>query len=213
MKRREFIAGFGVASAWPLALRAQPRLTTIGALVPANPEPFWTKVRDSLRELGYVEGKNVRFEFRTADGKPGLLNGLAEELVRLNVDLIVVWQTPAAFAARKATTSLPIVMASVADPVGTGLVASLARPGGNITGLSGTTAELGAKILELIREMIPPSAQACWSTLPIRSAGYSSSKSSGAAYRSELRSSLSSSMVWTDLTPQYLPWPTGGQMP
>lgn len=160
MKRRQFIVGVGAVTAWPLALRAQPRLTTIGALVPANPEPFWTKVRDGLRELGYVEGKNVRFEFRTADGKPGLLNGLAEELVRLNVDLLLVWQTPAAFAAKKATTSLPIVMASVADPVGTGLVASLARPGGNITGLSGTTAELGAKILELIREMIPSAQRA-----------------------------------------------------
>jgi putative ABC transport system substrate-binding protein len=161
MSRRNFFGIIGGAIlAWPLTARAQPRLPIIGVLVPANPEPFWTKMREGLRELGYVEGKNVRFEFRTADGKPDLLNGLAEELVRLNVDLIVVWQTPAAFAARKATTALPIVMASVADPVGTGLVASLARPGGNITGFSGTTAELGAKILELIREMMPSARRA-----------------------------------------------------
>ncbi len=155
MKRREFIAALsGALAAWPLAVRAQPRLPTIGVLIPANAEPFWTKLQDSLRALGYVEGKTIRFEFRTADGKPELLNGLADELVRLNVDLLIAWQTPAAFAARKATTVIPIV-ASVADPVGAGLVASLARPGGNITGLSGTIAELGGKILELIREMMP----------------------------------------------------------
>ena len=156
IRRRFLVIAGGAVFAWPLAVRAQPRVPSIGVLVTANREPFWTRMQDSLRELGYIEGKNVRFEFRSADGKPDLLSGLAEELVRLNVDLIVVWQTPAAFAARKATTSLPIVMAAVADPVGTGLVASLARPGGNITGLSGTTGELGAKILELIREILPP---------------------------------------------------------
>lgn len=158
IRRRFFSIVGGAVLAWPLAVRAQPKLATIGVLVPGNPEPFWTQMQESLREFGYIEGKNVRFEFRNADGKPDLLNGLAEELVGRNVDLLVVWQTPAAFAARKATTTTPIVMALVADPVGTGLVASLARPGGNITGLSGTTAELGAKILELIREM-KPSAQ------------------------------------------------------
>lgn len=158
IRRRFFSIVGGAVLAWPLAVRAQPKLATIGVLVPGNPEPFWTRMQESLREFGYIEGKNVRFEFRNADGKPDLLNGLAEELVGRNVDLLVVWQTPAAFAARKATTTTPIVMALVADPVGTGLVASLARPGGNITGLSGTTAELGAKILELIHEM-KPSAQ------------------------------------------------------
>ena len=160
MKRRAFIGLVGSAAAWPLAVLGQPRLPTIGVLVTANPEPFWTRMQESLRELGYLEGKNVRFEFRNASGKQELLNGLAEELVRLNVDLIVVRLTPAAFAARKATTTLPIVMASVADPVGAGLVASLSRPGGNITGLSGTTAELGAKIIELIREMMPTAQRA-----------------------------------------------------
>ncbi|CAN0273491.1 unnamed protein product [Phaeothamnion confervicola] len=156
MKRRQFlgVAG-GAVLAWPLALRAQTKLPVIGVLVAANPEPFWSRLQESLRDLGYIEGKTVRFEFRSANGKPDLLDGLAEELVRLKVDLIVVQLTPAAFAARKATTVIPIVMSSVADPVGTGLVASLARPGGNITGFSGTTGELGAKILELVREMLP----------------------------------------------------------
>ena len=144
IRRRFFSIVGGAVLTWPLAVRAQPKLATIGVLVPGNPEPFWTRMQESLREFGYIEGKNVRFEFRNADGKPDLLNGLAEELVGRNVDLLVVWQTPAAFAARKATTTIPIVMALVADPVGTGLVASLARPAGNITGLSGTTAELGA---------------------------------------------------------------------
>src|SRR5450631_2950545 len=133
MRRRRFFGVVGGAIlASPIAAGAQPRLPTIGFLVTANPEPFWTRLRANLRELGYIEGSNVQFEFRTADGKPELLNGLAEELVRLKVDLIVVWQTPAAFAARRATSDLPIVMAAVADPVGTGLVASLSRPGGNI---------------------------------------------------------------------------------
>jgi len=161
MKRRRFFGMVGSAMlAWPLAVRAQPKLPRIGVLVTADLEPFQTRMQESLRELGYLDGKNVRFEFRSAGGKLDLLNGLAEELVGLHVDLIVVRLTPAAFAARKATTTLPIVMASVADPVGTGLVASLSRPGGNITGLSGTTAELGAKILELIREMMPAAQRA-----------------------------------------------------
>jgi putative tryptophan/tyrosine transport system substrate-binding protein len=159
MRRRRFLGLLGGSVvAWPVAVRAQAKLPVIGVLLPVNPEPVSTWIREALRDVGYVDGKNVRFEIRNADGKPDLLNEQAEELVRLKVDLIIVLQTPAAFAARKATTSIPIVMAQVADPVGTGLVASLARPGGNITGISGTTAELGAKILELIREM-SPSAQ------------------------------------------------------
>ena len=143
-------------SAWPTAARAQQRrLTRIGVLLPANPEPLFGLLRDALRERGYVEGESVQFTVRSAGGKPDLSRGLADELVRLPVDIIVVWQTPAAFAASQATTQIPIVMAMVADPVGSGLIASLARPGGNITGLSGTTAELGGKILQLIREALP----------------------------------------------------------
>ncbi len=162
MNRRNHLralAAFGLSpglSAWPIAARAQqPRLTRIGVLLPANPEPLLGLLRDALRERGYVEGENVQFTVRSAGGKPDLSRGLADELVRLPVDIIVVWQTPAAFAASQATTQIPIVMGMVADPVGSGLIASLARPGGNITGLAGTTAELGAKILQLIREALP----------------------------------------------------------
>ena len=157
MRRRDFIAGIvGSAVAWSFAARAQqPKLPRIGVLIPANPEPFWNEFQQGLREHGYIEGQTVQFEFRSAEGKPNLLRGLADELVRLKVDIIVASQTPAVTAARQATTEIPIVMAPAGDPVGTGLISSLARPGGNITGLSSTTAELGAKTLELIRDVLP----------------------------------------------------------
>jgi putative ABC transport system substrate-binding protein len=157
MRRREFITLLGGAAVvWPLAAVAQqPKLPRIGVLVPANPELFWSAFRDGLREHGYMEGRNIQFEFRSADGKPNLLRALADELVRLKVDIIVANQTPAVTAAKQATTEIPIIMAPAADPLGTGLISNLARPGGNITGLSGTTAELGAKTLELIRDMLP----------------------------------------------------------
>jgi putative ABC transport system substrate-binding protein len=109
-----------------------------------------------LRNLGYVEGKNLVIESRWAEGINDRLPQLAAELVRIKVDIIVTFQTPAAQAAKQATDRIPIVMAPAGDPVGTGLVASLARPGGNITGFSVATAELAAKVLELIREILPP---------------------------------------------------------
>jgi putative ABC transport system substrate-binding protein len=157
MLRRQFITlVVGVAVSWPLAAGAQqPKLPRICVLIPANPEPFWSAFREGLREHGYIDKQNIQFEFRSADGKPNLLRELAAELVRLKVDIIVASQTPAVTAARQATSEIPIIMAAAGDPVGTGLISSLARPGGNITGLSGTTAELGAKTLELIREMLP----------------------------------------------------------
>ena len=160
MRRREFITLFrGAAAAsmfWPLPLAAQqPKLPRIGVLLTANPEPFWSEFRKGLREHGYGEGQNIQFELRSADGKQDLLRALADELVRLKVDIIVASQTPAVIAARQATSGIPIVMAPAGDPVATGLISSLARPGGNITGLSGTSAELGAKTLELVREVLP----------------------------------------------------------
>src|SRR5689334_7652764 len=157
MRRRDFIAGFaGSAVAWPSVARAQqPKLPRIGALIPANPEPVWSEFRQGLREHGYIEGQTIQLELRSAEGKPNLLRGLADELLKLKVDIIVASQTPAVTAAKQATTEIPIVMAPAGDPVGTGLISSLARPGGNITGLSSTTAELGAKTLELIRDVLP----------------------------------------------------------
>jgi putative ABC transport system substrate-binding protein len=157
MRRRDFITLLaGAAVAWPLPLAAQQsKLPRIGVLLTANPEPFWSVFREGVRVHGYVEGQNIQFELRSADGKPELLRPLAEELVRLKVDIIVASQTPAITAARQATSEIPIVMAPAGDPVATGLISSLARPGGNITGLSGAGSELAAKTLELIRDVLP----------------------------------------------------------
>jgi ABC-type uncharacterized transport system substrate-binding protein len=116
---------------------------------------FMGPYRDALRDLGYVEGKNIHFEFRSAGGQPDRLADLAAELVHANVDVIVALQTPAVTAAKNATRTIPIVMAPAGDPVATGLIANLARPDANITGLSATSAELSAKNLELIREIVP----------------------------------------------------------
>jgi putative tryptophan/tyrosine transport system substrate-binding protein len=158
MKRRAFITLLASAAARPLAARAQQRRPArIGVLVLGNPdpEPFMRVFQEALRELGHVPGQDLVMELRSAGGSASLLSQLAAELVRLNVDVIVAYQTPSAHAAKQATGTIPIVMASAGDPVGTGLVASLARPGGNVTGLSATTAELAAKNLEFLREMLP----------------------------------------------------------
>ena len=157
MKRRDFTLLLGASAAWPLAALAQPRgrNPVIGYLILGNPEPSFSFFKEGLRKLGYEDGRNVQIEFRSAEGKSEHLAGLATELVRLKVDILVAAQTPAATAAKRATSQIPIVMAGVGDPVGTGLIASLARPGGNITGTSGTGTEMGAKTLELVRELIP----------------------------------------------------------
>jgi len=156
MRRRAVIALIGSAAAgWP-ARAQQRKMPRIGVLVPANPEPFWSELQSGLREHGYIAGQNIECEFRSADGKgPERLRALADEFVRLKVDVIVAHTTPAIIAARQATTEIPIVMAPAGDPVGTGLISSLARPGGNLTGLSATSSETGAKTLQLIREIIP----------------------------------------------------------
>jgi putative ABC transport system substrate-binding protein len=160
LKRRDVIALVGgAATAWPLAARAQhpAKLPVIGALVIGNtdPEQFWREFRQGLRDLGYVEGQNIRFEFRSAQGDASRLPELAAELVRLKVDVIVTWFTPTAVAARQATRDIPIVMAETGDPIGTGLVASLPRPGGNVTGIASVTAELAGKSVQLIRDLLP----------------------------------------------------------
>jgi putative tryptophan/tyrosine transport system substrate-binding protein len=157
--RRKFLATLGGAAAWPFAARAQQlgKLPTIGALVigNTNPEQFWREFRQGLRDLGYIDGQNIRFEFRSAEGQLNRLPELAAELVRLKVDVIVTWFTPPALVAKQATREIPIVMADTGDPIGTGLIASLPRPGGNVTGIAGITAELAGKSVQLIREMLP----------------------------------------------------------
>jgi putative tryptophan/tyrosine transport system substrate-binding protein len=160
MRRREFMSLFGAAAAvWPLAGRAQQsaKPPTVGALVlgSTDPEQFWREFRQGLRDLGYVEGQNIRFEFRSAQGQADRLPELAAELVRRKVDVIVTWFTPPTQAAKQATHEIPIVMADTGDPIGTGLVASLPRPGGNVTGIASVSAELAGKSVQLIRDMLP----------------------------------------------------------
>jgi ABC-type uncharacterized transport system substrate-binding protein len=158
MRRREFITLLGSAAAWPLAAHAQqPKVPTIGVLVVGSPgsEQFWQSFREGVRGLGYVEGQNIRFEFRSDEGQASRLPELAAELVRLKVDIIVTWFTPAARAAKQATREIPVVIALAGNPVETGLVESLTRPGGNVTGMSSVGAELAGKSVELIRELLP----------------------------------------------------------
>jgi putative ABC transport system substrate-binding protein len=158
MRRREFIKIIGAAAAWPLAARAQqPKVPTIGVLVVGSPgsEKFWRLFREGMRELGYVEGQSIQFKFRSDEGQASRLPELAAELVRLKVDIIVTWFRPAAHAAKQATRKIPVVIAQAGNPVETGLVESLARPGGNVTGMSGVSAELAGKSVELIRELLP----------------------------------------------------------
>jgi putative ABC transport system substrate-binding protein len=155
MKRREFITLLGGAAAGlPLTVHAQQKVHRIGVLLVGGPQ-FMGPYREALRDLGYVEGRNIQFEVRSAEGKHERLAELAAELVRSRVDIIVTSMTPAVAAAKNATLDIPIVMGAAGDPVANGLIANLARPGGNITGLSGAAAELASKSLELIREIVP----------------------------------------------------------
>ena len=157
MRRRAFIAGLGGAAVvGPFVSRAQQiRLHRVGMLAQDLQPGLLETFRDELHKLGYVEGSNVAIELRSAAGQSRQLSALAEELLRLKVGVIVAINTPAAMAARKATTTVPIVMMRVTDPVKSGLVASLARPGGNVTGLSFMPDALGPKGVELLHEIMP----------------------------------------------------------
>jgi putative ABC transport system substrate-binding protein len=156
MRRREFLTLVGGAAVWPVNAHAQRnRSPKIGVLLVENREPFAKLFFEGLRDFGYIDGNNIHIEIRSAGGKLDRLPELAAELVRLKVDIVVASETPAVQAAKHATSEIPIVMAPSGDPVGTGLVASLSRPGGNVTGLSAATAELAGKSLELIKELLP----------------------------------------------------------
>src|SRR5271156_5192945 len=158
MRRREFITLVGGAvTAWPLGVRAQQKKATIGFLGPASAAAMgtWTSafVR-RLRELGWIEGNTVAIEYRWADGRSERFAELAGELVRLKVDVIVTTGT-AVPAVKQTTSVIPIVFTIANDPIKSGLVASLSRPGGNVTGLSILAADLGGKRLEILREIVP----------------------------------------------------------
>lgn len=160
--RRAFLlaAAAWPALAWTGAVRAQTpegirRIGLLSPFSPASAEPWHRAFRQGLRDLGWVDGKNISIEYRYAEGRGDRLPDLAADLLRLNVDIIVTSVSPDAVAARNATRAIPIVMASAGDPVALGLVENLARPGGNITGLSQISPELAGKRLELLREIVP----------------------------------------------------------
>ena len=161
MRRRDFIGLMGAgAAAIPIAAHAQqPGSRVVGVLTPEGPKTGNVEgLVQGLRELGYVEGRNIRFEYRWAEGKFDRLPELAADLVRLHVDVIVAFVTQATEAAKKQTSTIPIVMVGVSDPIGAGLAASLAHPGGNVTGTSSLAAAVVGKQLELLKLVTPNSA-------------------------------------------------------
>ncbi len=159
MRRRDFFFVIISATALgPVASPAQqPKNPVVGVLVAGSPDPSLAleRFRQGLHDLGYVEGQNLHIEIRSAEGHSERLTELAAELVREKVDIIAAWLTLAVLAASRATNEIPIVMIGAADPVGVGLVASLARPGGNVTGMAGQIAELAGKQVELLKEVLP----------------------------------------------------------
>jgi putative tryptophan/tyrosine transport system substrate-binding protein len=161
VKRREFITLLGSAIAWPLAARAQQRggriyrIGILGATSLRAAEGFLNAFRDGMRERGYVEGQNLAIEYRAPADASEQNREVAADLVRGGYDVILAWTTPSVIAARHATSTVPIVFVGVADPVGLGLVASLARPGANVTGIANFASDLSGKMIELLREIVP----------------------------------------------------------
>ena len=162
MRRRKFITLLGGAAvAWPLNTRAQrpAKLVRVGIIDDA---PIWDHFRQGLREAGYIEGQNLAIEYRSAEGQPDQLAAAAQELVGIPVDLIAVSGTAATRAAQQATTTIPIVMIAIGDPIRAGLVFSLARPGGNTTGNTILGTEMSAKRLQILKELIPQLSRAAF---------------------------------------------------
>jgi putative ABC transport system substrate-binding protein len=179
MKRRAFISLIGgAAAAWPLAARAQQqaKIPRIGII---DNSPQWNAFRRGLRDLGYLEGQNIAFDYSYGDGVPERLDEAAAQLVRRPVDVIATYGTAASFAAKRATATIPIVMIAIGDPIRAGLVASLARPGGNVTGNTLLGPDIGAKRIEFLKQVIP--------TLSRMAFLWNPNNASHASYLQELR--------------------------
>src|SRR6266478_6541037 len=178
IERRKFLATLGGAATWPLAASAQyeTKIPRIGII---DDSPRWNAFRHGLRDLGYLEGQNIAFDYAYGDGVPERLAEAAAQLVRRPVDVIVTYGTAASLAAKQATTTIPIVMISVGDPVRAGLVASLAHPGGNVTGNTILGPDIGAKRLQLLQELIPTIGRVAFLWNP--------NNASHTAYRQELQ--------------------------
>jgi putative tryptophan/tyrosine transport system substrate-binding protein len=156
MRRRDFISSVGAMAVWPLTASAtQPKPKVIGFLFGRSETKVLVPFEGAMKSLGYIQGKDYLIESRSADNQFARLPGLADELVELKVDVIVTTASPGIRAAQRATSTIPIVMGNTGDAVGSGFVASLARPGGNITGLTNLTPEISTKHLELLREVVP----------------------------------------------------------
>jgi putative tryptophan/tyrosine transport system substrate-binding protein len=159
--RRQFVTLFGgAAAAWPLAARAQqsskpPTIGFMGSTTPSIAAQWVASFVQRLREVGWFEGRNVAIEYRWAEGRSERYAEIVAEFVRLNVDVILTHNTPTVLAAKKATSVIPIVFATAGDPVGSGLVATLARPGGNVTGVSSQGSDTAGKRLEILKEVVP----------------------------------------------------------
>jgi putative ABC transport system substrate-binding protein len=192
--RRAFITLLSGAAAWPLAARAQQsaKIHKIGYLSPSLPSPVIRRpLFDTLRELGWIEGKNITLEYRHAEDRLERLPELAAELVRLNVDIIVAVGTLGPLAAKAATSTIPIVMTAAGGPLGSGLVASLAHPGGNVTGMSLMASDLGGKRLELLRDVLPrlASVAVLWNAVnPHPAAAFKETQAAGQTLGVEVRS-------------------------
>jgi ABC-type uncharacterized transport system substrate-binding protein len=155
VRRREFVALLCGAAAWPFAAPAQQRSAKLARIGIIDDAPIWDQFRQGLRELGYIDGQNIAIEYRSAEGQPDRLAAVARELAALPVDIIAVSGTAAARASQQATTTIPTVMIAIGDPVRAGLVPSLARPGGNITGNTILGTEMSPKRLQLLKEIVP----------------------------------------------------------
>src|SRR5262245_65069927 len=160
MRRRDFIAGFGLTAAMPFAARAQqagklPTVGVLGSTSQAAANQWIAAFAQRLRELGWSEGRTVTLEYRWAEGRSERYPEIATEFIRMKVDVILTHNTPTVLATKQATSTIPIVFATAGDPIGSGLVANLARPVGNVTGISSQASDTVGKRLELLRELVP----------------------------------------------------------